>query len=79
MRRRNFSVREQMNRDERQNIYGSQSCGGDVGCSFRRRRIAPEMGGFVAASSGLEEAVNYGVIRTAGIVGYIGDWHSHPP
>lgn len=36
-------------------------------------------GGFERGIVGLEEAVREASRRTAGIVGYIGEWHSHPP
>ncbi|SFN31226.1 integrative and conjugative element protein, VC0181 family [Dokdonella immobilis] len=34
---------------------------------------------FERGLSGLKEAVNEATARTAGMVGYIGEWHSHPP
>ncbi|BAO28297.1 ThiF family adenylyltransferase [Sulfuritalea hydrogenivorans] len=36
-------------------------------------------GSFERGIAGLAEAVNEASRRTAGIVGYIGEWHSHPP
>ena len=36
-------------------------------------------GSFERGIVGLAEAVNEASRRTAGIVGYIGEWHSHPP
>lgn len=36
-------------------------------------------GSFERGIAGLAEAVNDASKRTAGIVGYIGEWHSHPP
>lgn len=35
--------------------------------------------GFVRGVEGLEDAVKRAGVRTASIVGYIGEWHSHPP
>lgn len=36
-------------------------------------------GSFERGIAGLADAVNEASMRTAGIVGYIGEWHSHPP
>ena len=36
-------------------------------------------GGFVRGIEGLTESIRSIAKRTAGIVGYIGEWHSHPP
>ncbi len=36
-------------------------------------------GSFERGIAGLAEAVNEASKRTAGIVGYVGEWHSHPP
>jgi len=36
-------------------------------------------GMFERGVSGLVEAVNDATERTAGVVGYVGEWHSHPP
>ena len=36
-------------------------------------------GSFKRGIAGLADAVNEASRRTAGIVGYIGEWHSHPP
>jgi Prokaryotic E2 family A/Prokaryotic homologs of the JAB domain len=36
-------------------------------------------GGFIRGTEGLEEAVTEAGRRTANIVRYIGEWHSHPP
>ena len=36
-------------------------------------------GSFKRGVTGLAEAVNEASRRTSGIVGYIGEWHSHPP
>jgi hypothetical protein len=38
-----------------------------------------ENDGFVRGVTGLEDAVNTASMRTGHIVGYIGEWHSHPP
>lgn len=35
--------------------------------------------GFERGILGVKESVEAAAIRTAGIVGYIGEWHSHPP
>lgn len=35
-------------------------------------------GSFERGTSGLTKAVNEAAARTAGIVGYVGEWHSHP-
>jgi len=35
--------------------------------------------GFERGTAGLVEAVNEATRRTAGVVGYVGEWHSHPP
>lgn len=35
--------------------------------------------GFVRGTEGLAESLKRISNRTAGIVGYIGEWHSHPP
>lgn len=40
-------------------------------------KSSPSM--FERGTSGLVEAVNDATERTAGVVGYIGEWHSHPP
>jgi integrative and conjugative element protein (TIGR02256 family) len=34
---------------------------------------------FVRGTNGLAEAVSEANRRTAGVVGYVGEWHSHPP
>lgn len=34
---------------------------------------------FVRGVSGVADSVNQATERTAGIVGYVGEWHSHPP
>lgn len=36
-------------------------------------------GSFERGTSGLAKAVQNASARTAGIVGYVGEWHSHPP
>lgn len=38
-----------------------------------------EATGFVRGVEGLEATVAESSRRTAGIVGYLGEWHSHPP
>jgi integrative and conjugative element protein (TIGR02256 family) len=37
-----------------------------------------DLTGFVRGIEGLEDAVNKAAQRTAHVVGYIGEWHSHP-
>lgn len=36
-------------------------------------------GSFERGTAGLMQAVREASVRTAGIVGYVGEWHSHPP
>lgn len=38
-----------------------------------------ERAGYIRGSEGVVEAVNAAQARTANIVSYIGEWHSHPP